>query len=67
MEKTAERPSRDAQIEEGCTWSLTMFDALEKRLVDWIEESRLNGHIVKCTAIQIRGLNLVKMPKFAVK
>ena len=41
--------------------------ALEKRLADWIWESRLNGHIVMCTDIWIRTLNLVKMPKFAAK
>ena len=45
----------------------SMFDALEKKLADWIQESRLNGHIVMCTAIWIRLLNLVKMPEFVVK
>ena len=44
-----------------------MFDALEKRLADWIQKSRLNGHIVMRTAVQIRMFNLVKMPEFVVK
>ena len=44
-----------------------MFDALQKRLANWIQELRLNGHTVVCTDIWIRPLNLVKMPEFAVK
>ena len=44
-----------------------MFDVLEKSIADWIQESRLNGHIVTHTAIWIRTLYLVKMLEFAVK
>ena len=44
-----------------------VFDALQKRLADWIQELRLSSHIVTCTALRIRMLNLVKMPKIAVK
>ena len=42
-----------------------MFDVLQKRLVDWIKESRLTGQTVTHMAIQIRLLNLIKMPEFA--
>lgn len=42
-----------------------MFDALEKRLVGWIQESRMDGLIVTRTAIRIRALNLLKTPEFA--
>lgn len=45
--------------------SRPMFYELERRLVDWIQESRMNGLIITRTAIRIRAVNLIKMPEFA--
>lgn len=41
-----------------------MFNALEKRLADWIQEPRLYGLIIMGTAIWMRELNLMKTSEF---
>ena len=44
-----------------------MYPELEERLAAWIEELRLQGLIITCTAIRIKGLKLLKTQEFADK